>query len=290
MPLVEAPLFESSRAVDAPIAEHGLAFLVSVTSGEKRRTILFDTGSTVGGLVHNLRVLGVDSGEIETIVLSHGHFDHTTGLNGLATQFRPLPPLVVHPDVWLRRRVAIPGREPFELPTTSKEKVRAAGFEVIEQRQPYPLLDGGLLVTGEIERTTEFERGLPVQQAFRDGEWQPDPLLHDDQALVAHLRGKGLIVITGCGHAGLINTVRHARKITGVDRVHAVIGGFHLGTPAFEPIIPPTVEALGEFDPQVVVPTHCTGWRAIHALAAAFPDAFIQNSVGTRYVLESGGG
>jgi len=107
---------------------------------------------------------------------------------------------------------------------------------------------------------------------------------------VARLRDKGLVVITGCGHAGLINTVRHARKITGVDRVHAVIGGFHLGTPIFEPIIPSTVEALGEFDPQVLVPTHCTGWRATHALAAAFPDAFIQNSVGTRYVLESGGG
>ncbi len=290
MPDVEAPLLESGRAADTPVAEHGLAFLVSVTSGEERRTLLFDTGSSVGALVHNLRALGADPAEIETIVLSHGHFDHTTGLNGLAKELDPLPPLLVHPDVWLKRRVAIPGREPFELPTTSKEKVRAAGFEVIEQRQPCSLLDGGLLVTGEIERTTDFERGLPVQQAFRDGEWQPDPLLHDDQALVAHLRDKGLVVITGCGHAGLINTVRHARKITGVDRVHAVIGGFHLGTPAFEPRIPPTVEALGEFDPQVVVPTHCTGWRATHALAAAFPDAFIQNSVGTRYVLESGGG
>jgi 7,8-dihydropterin-6-yl-methyl-4-(beta-D-ribofuranosyl)aminobenzene 5'-phosphate synthase len=290
MPTVEAPLLESGDAADTPVAEHGLAFLVSVTSGERRRTILFDTGSSVGALAHNMRALGADPAEIETIVLSHGHFDHTIGRNGLAQQLDPLPPLVVHPDAWLKRRVAIPGRQPFDLPTTSKEKVRAAGFELIEQRQPCSLLDGGLLVTGEIERTTEFERGLPVQQAFRDGEWQPDPLMHDDQALVAKLGDKGLVVITGCGHAGLINTVRHARKITGVDRVHAVIGGFHLGTPAFEPIIPPTVEALGEFDPQVVVPTHCTGWRATHALAAAFPDAFIQNSVGTRYVFESGGG
>ena len=258
-----------------------------MTSGESRRTALFDTGSSAGGLVHNLRALGVDPAEIETIVLSHGHFDHTIGLNGLAEQFRPLPPLVVHPDVWLRRRVAIPGREPFELPTISQEKVRAAGFQVIEERQPSSLLDGGLLVTGEIERTTEFEHGLPVQQAFRDGEWQPDPLIHDDQALVAHLRGRGLVVITGCGHAGLINTVRHARKLTGVDRVFAVVGGFHLGTPVFEPVIPPTVEALAEFDPHVVAPTHCTGWRATHALAAAFPDAFIPGSVGTRYILQS---
>jgi 7,8-dihydropterin-6-yl-methyl-4-(beta-D-ribofuranosyl)aminobenzene 5'-phosphate synthase len=128
-----------------------------------------------------------------------------------------------------------------------------------------------------------------VHQAFRDGEWQPDPLIADDQALVAHVRDKGLVVITGCSHAGVINTVRYARKLTGVDRVYAVIGGFHLGTPLFEPIIEPTVKALEEFQPQVIVPTHCTGWRAAHALEAAFPEAFVPGSVGTRYVLQSGG-
>jgi len=287
-PVVEAPLLESGRAADAPVAEHGLSFLVSVTSGESRRSLLFDTGSSVGVLVHNLDALGVDPREIETVVLSHGHFDHTMGLNGLVERLQPLPPLLVHPDVWLKRRVAIPGREPWELPTTSQEKVRAAGFEVLENRQPSSLLDGSLLVTGEIERTTEFERGLPVQQALRDGEWQPDPFIHDDQALVADVRGKGLVVITGCCHAGLINTVLHARKLTGIDRVFAVVGGFHLGTAAFEPAIPPTVAALAEFEPQVVAPTHCTGWRAIHALAAAFPDAFIPGSVGTRYIFQSG--
>jgi 7,8-dihydropterin-6-yl-methyl-4-(beta-D-ribofuranosyl)aminobenzene 5'-phosphate synthase len=286
MPDVAAPLLESGRAADVPVAEHGLSFLVSVTSGERHRSVLFDTGSTVGGLVHNLRALGVDPGEIETVVLSHGHFDHTTGLNGLAKRLQPPPSLVVHPEFWLRRRVAIPGREPFELPTTSQERVRAAGFRVIEGRQPSSLLDGGLLVTGEIERTTEFEQGFAFHQAFRDGEWQPDPLISDDQALVAHVRGKGLVVITGCGHAGVVNTVRYARKLTGVDRVCAVIGGFHLATLLFEPIIEPTVAALRELGPAVLAPTHCTGWRATHALAAAFPDAFIQGSVGTRYVLQ----
>lgn len=288
-PVVEAPLLESGQAEDAPVAEHGLSFLVSVTSGERRRTLLFDTGSSVGGLLHNLGALGVDAAEIEAIVLSHGHFDHTTGLNGLVGQLDSLPPVLAHPDVWLRRRVAIPGREPFELPTTSQEKLRAAGFPVIEERRPSSLLEGGLLLTGEVERTTEFERGMPVQQAFREGEWQPDPLMRDDQALVAHLRDRGLVVITGCGHAGLINTVRYAQKLTGIDRLHAVVGGFHLATPVFEPSIPPTVEALRELDPQVVAPTHCTGWRAIHALAAAFPDAFIPGSVGTRYVFQDGG-
>jgi 7,8-dihydropterin-6-yl-methyl-4-(beta-D-ribofuranosyl)aminobenzene 5'-phosphate synthase len=288
MPVVEAPLLESGDAADAPVAEHGLSFLVTVTSGAGRRTLLFDTGSTVGTLVHNLRALGVPPGEIESIVLSHGHFDHTTGLNGLAKALQPLPPLHVHPDFWLRRRVAIPGREPYELPTTSAEKVRAAGFPVVERREPSSLLDGGVLVTGEIERTTDFEQGMLLHQAFRDGEWQPDPLILDDQALVANVSGKGLVVITGCGHAGVINTVRYARKLTGVDRLYAVVGGFHLSTPLFEPSISPTVAALRDLGPEVVAPAHCTGWRATHALAAAFPDAFIPGSVGTRYIFPGG--
>jgi 7,8-dihydropterin-6-yl-methyl-4-(beta-D-ribofuranosyl)aminobenzene 5'-phosphate synthase len=100
-----------------------------------------------------------------------------------------------------------------------------------------------------------------------------------------NVRDKGLVVLTGCAHAGVVNIVRYARKLTGVDRLYAVIGGFHLNGPLFEPIIPDTCDALAELAPEVIVPTHCTGWRAIHALAARFPDAFIQNSVGTRYEL-----
>ena len=287
LPVVGAPLLESGECMDPPVAEHGLSFLISVTSGETRRTLLFDTGSSVDALAHNLRALNVDPTEIEAIVLSHGHFDHTMGLNGLAGKLQPLPPLVVHPDVWLRRRVVIPGRDPWELPTVSEEKIRAAGFPVIEARQPSSLLGGGIVVTGEIERTTEFEHGFPVHEAFRDGEWQADPLLHDDQALVANVRGKGLVVITGCSHAGVINTVRYARKITGVGRVYAVLGGLHLAGPLYEHIIPPTVEALREIAPEVIAPCHCTGWRAVHALADAFPGGFIPSSVGTKYVLEA---
>jgi 7,8-dihydropterin-6-yl-methyl-4-(beta-D-ribofuranosyl)aminobenzene 5'-phosphate synthase len=286
LPRLEAPLLEEGYAADSPFAEHGLSFLVTVFVDEQRHSLLFDTGATVNGLVHNLRALGVNLQEIEAIVLSHGHFDHTTGLNGLVKELQPLLPLLVHPDCWLKRRVAVPGQRPRELPTTSRERVRAAGFEVVEQRQPSLLFDDALLVTGEIERTTEFEQGMAVHQALRDGEWQPDPLIYDDQALVANVRGRGLVVITGCGHAGVVNTVRYAQKLTGVERVYAIIGGFHLATSPLETVIWPTVEALAGFAPEVIVPAHCTGWRATHAIAAAFPDAFVQGSVGTKYVLE----
>ena len=191
-------------------------------------------------------------------------------------------PVLIHPDFWSRRRVAIPSA-PVELPSTSKAALEGAGFEIVEERQPSFLLDGRLLVTGEVDRTTDFEKGHPLFEAYRDGRWQPDPLILDDQALVANVRGKGLVVLTGCGHSGIVNILRYVRKLTGEDRIHAVIGGFHLSGPAFEKIIAPTCDALGEFAPDHLVPCHCTGWRAIHAIAARFPDAFIQNSVGTRF-------
>ena len=192
-------------------------------------------------------------------------------------------PVLIHPEFWTRRRVAFPGREPFELPTTSKSALEGAGFDIVEQRQPSFLLDGSLLVTGEVDRTTEFERGFQGHEAHRHGEWQPDPLILDDQALVAKVRGHGLVVLTGCGHSGIVNILRYVRKLTGEDRLHAVLGGFHLSGPGFEPIIGPTCDALAEFAADYLVPAHCTGWRATHAIAARFPEAFIQNCVGTRF-------
>ena len=179
--------------------------------------------------------------------------------------------------------MALPGRDPIELPSTSRRALEGAGFEIVEQQQPSFLLDGSLLVTGEVERTTEFERGFPVHQSYRQGGWQPDPLILDDQALVASVRGRGLVVLTGCGHSGIVNILRYVRKLTGEERIHAVVGGFHLSGPLFEKIIEPTCEALGDFSADYLVPCHCTGWRAIHALAASFPEAFIQNTVGTRF-------
>jgi 7,8-dihydropterin-6-yl-methyl-4-(beta-D-ribofuranosyl)aminobenzene 5'-phosphate synthase len=286
LPRLEAPLLEEGYAADSPSAQHGLSLLVTVSVAGERRSLLLDTGATIDGLTHNLRALGIDIQQVEMIVLSHGHYDHTTGLNGLAEELSQLPPLLLHPDCWLKRRVAVPGQEPRGLPTTSREKVRAAGFETVEESAPSLLLDGRLLVTGQIERTTEFEQGMLFHQSLRDGEWVADPLILDDQALVVNLRGRGLVVITGCGHAGVVNTVRYAQKLTGIERVHAIIGGFHLATSPLETVVWPTVEALSGFAPQVIAPAHCTGWRATHAVAAALPDAFIPGSVGTRYVLE----
>jgi 7,8-dihydropterin-6-yl-methyl-4-(beta-D-ribofuranosyl)aminobenzene 5'-phosphate synthase len=159
------------------------------------------------------------------------------------------------------------------------------GIEFIEERNPSYVLGGLVLVTGQVHRTTDFETGFPLHYALHDSGWQQDPYIHDDQAVVVHVKHKGLVILTGCGHAGAINTIRQAQELTGVQKVHAVIGGFHLSGGLFEPIIPPTVAALKEMNPELIVPAHCTGWKAVHAIARALPHAFVQNSVGTRFVL-----
>jgi 7,8-dihydropterin-6-yl-methyl-4-(beta-D-ribofuranosyl)aminobenzene 5'-phosphate synthase len=285
-PTVEAPLFVDPHLPDYLIAEHGFSALVSVTKGERRHRVMFDAGLSVGGLSHNLNALQISIADVEAIVMSHGHFDHVGGLNGLIRDGGVSRlPMLLHPDFWLRRRLAIPGQEPFELPAVSQSAMRGAGFEIIEGRTPSLLLDGSVLITGEVDRTTEFEKGFALHQAQRDGGWTPDPLILDDQALIANVRGKGLVVLTGCGHSGIVNIVRHAQRLTGETRIAAVIGGFHLNGPVFAPIIPATVEALKAIAPGLIVAGHCTGFEAVRAISLAMPEAFVVNSVGTRYLI-----
>jgi 7,8-dihydropterin-6-yl-methyl-4-(beta-D-ribofuranosyl)aminobenzene 5'-phosphate synthase len=281
---VPAGVLEGGTTGDALRAEHGFSALVTIAKAGRETRVLFDAGRTPDGLVENMRRLELSPRDIDIVVLSHGHWDHTTGIDGLVRELgRASMPVLIHPEFWTRRRLALPGREPFELPTTSRSALEGAGFQIVEQREPSFLLDGSLLVTGEVDRTTEFERGFPGHEAHVRGAWRPDPLILDDQALVARVRGRGLVVLTGCGHAGIVNILRYVGRLTGEERLHAVVGGFHLSGPAFEPIIAPTCDALSELHPDYLVPAHCTGWRATHALAARFPGAFIQNSVGTRF-------
>jgi 7,8-dihydropterin-6-yl-methyl-4-(beta-D-ribofuranosyl)aminobenzene 5'-phosphate synthase len=155
------------------------------------------------------------------------------------------------------------------------------GFQIVEERQPSFLLDDSTLITGEVDRTTEFETGFKGHEALRGREWTDDPLILDDQALIVRIRDEGLMVLSGCGHAGIVNTVRYAQKLTGEPRIAAIVGGFHLSGPMFESIIEPTVDALGSLTPSLLAPAHCTGWKAVHRLAQRFPDSFVPCAVGT---------
>jgi 7,8-dihydropterin-6-yl-methyl-4-(beta-D-ribofuranosyl)aminobenzene 5'-phosphate synthase len=281
---VEAPVFENPQMPDYLVAEHGYSALVCVTKGARSRQVMFDAGLSAGGLAHNMDVLEVRLPDVEGIVMSHGHFDHVGGLSGLLNRVgeRRLP-MLLHPDFWLRRRVVIPNAEPFEMPVPSRRAFEGAGFQVIEGARPSLLLDGSVLITGEVARKTPFEQGFATHQAMRDGEWTADPLILDDQALIVNVKRRGLVIMTGCGHSGIVNIVRQAIALTGERRVAAVFGGFHLSGPMFEPIIPATVVALREIGVGMIVPAHCTGFVATKAISQALPDAFLQNSIGSRF-------
>jgi 7,8-dihydropterin-6-yl-methyl-4-(beta-D-ribofuranosyl)aminobenzene 5'-phosphate synthase len=287
--IAQAPQFEGGLTHVGLMAEHGFSALVSVRTGSTTTSVLFDTGLSPNAMVVNAERLGLDVSDVTAVVLSHGHFDHAGGLAGMGNrQPRRSLPMLVHPWVWTRRRLALPGGEPQAWPTLSKGALTREGFEVIERRQPSLLLDGCELITGEVDRTTDFEHGMPPSHERWTGSgWEPDPLVIDDQALVVNVRGKGLVVVTGCGHAGAVNIVRHAQRLTEVPRLHALIGGLHLNGPYFAPIIAPTVEALAAMAPDLLVPGHCTGWRAQHSLAAALPDSWVPGSSGSRYRLSA---
>jgi 7,8-dihydropterin-6-yl-methyl-4-(beta-D-ribofuranosyl)aminobenzene 5'-phosphate synthase len=276
----------SGQAPDALIAEHGFSMLVTVHKGATAHRLLFDAGTSPDGVVENMRRLDIDPGSIEAIVCSHGHFDHTTGLDGLIRALgRANMPVLIHPHFWRQRRVLLPGIEPLEIPSVSKRALEDAGFDVVEQAQPSFLLDGSVLITGEVPRVTGYEPGFPPQQAWLGGRWEQDPLVLDDQGLIINVRGKGLVVLTGCGHAGIVNICRYARRLTGDQPLYAAMGGFHLNGPVFEPLIPRVLDDLHAMNPQVLVPAHCTGWRAQHAMSRRFGEAFVPNTVGSRFLL-----
>lgn len=267
-------------------AEHGFSSLVTVVQATRKDSFLFDAGLTRESLLHNMDVLEVRPSDLHAIVLSHGHADHVAGLMGLLSRTgRRRLPLLLHPDAFLRRKIVLPDGREVHLPPPNRQGIEQEGVEVLEERGASMLLGGLALVTGQVARTTEFEKGFPGHLAEINGTWQPDPLIHDDQAVVMNVRDKGLVVLSGCGHAGIINVLRHAKAVTGISRIHAVLGGFHLTGRVFEPLITPTVDALRAIGAKLIVPSHCTGWRATHEIARALPDAFVPNSVGTTFLI-----
>ena len=199
-PWRRSAVMEGAQVPEALVAEHGFSVLVTVTRAGREHRFLFDAGTSPDGVAENMRRLDIDPGSIEAIVCSHGHFDHTTGIDGLIRAVgRANLPVLIHPHFWRRRRVVLPGYEPIELPSTSRRALDEAGFDVIEEQQPSFLFDRSVLITGEVPRTTGYEPGFPPQQAWIGGDWEPDPLVLDDQALIVNVTGRGLVVITGCG-------------------------------------------------------------------------------------------
>ncbi len=287
-------LFQSTDVLQRPLipphampllAEHGLSCLLKVSAGSEEHAVLMDAGISDISLLHNVDVLGVDLSRVEAVVLSHGHFDHFGGLMAFLEKANKGIPLVLHPDAFLQRRINVPGIGPADLPRLDEVSVKDTGVALHKAKEASLLASDLILVSGEVERVTDFEKGFPWAEARIDDQWIVDPF-SDDQGLAVKVKGRGLVIIGGCSHAGIINTVKHLQKVALTSKVHAVLGGFHLTGPLFEPIIAPTIEEMRTIGPDFVVPMHCTGWTAINQFAKEMPEQFLLNSVGTTYVFQ----
>jgi len=267
-----------------PLAEHGFACLLNVQNGSEEHSILFDTGASTTCFFHNTKLMKVDFSKIEAVVLSHGHFDHFGSLLEFLNSANRNTTVVLHPDAFLERRVNIPSMGLLvSMGMLSETGLMKTGVVINKISKASTLAADHVMVTGEVKRVTDFEKGFPWIEAKIGDEWVPDTF-KDDQGIVVKVKGKGLVVLSGCAHAGIINTVKYAQELTGTEKVHAVLGGFHLTGPLFEPIIDPTIQEMKKLAPDIIVPTHCTGWKAINKFAEQMPGNFILNSVGTTYV------
>jgi 7,8-dihydropterin-6-yl-methyl-4-(beta-D-ribofuranosyl)aminobenzene 5'-phosphate synthase len=274
---------ECSSHSQLPFAEHGFSMLVRVFSGAQSYNILFDTGVSPEGIVENAKRMCLDLSDIDYIVLSHGHYDHFGGLEATVKAINKTDlRIIAHERMFKRKGTANPEgviRKHPEFP--AKEHLNAA--KIIITKKPYLIANKTACITGEIPRKTSFEKGFPQNRILVNNKWQPDPDILDERAMVLNLKEKGLIIISGCAHAGIINTIRYAQSITGITNIYAVLGGFHLAGKEYEKRIDLTVNELKRINPQLIIPSHCTGWRAATSIAKKLPDAFIWNSVGNLY-------
>jgi 7,8-dihydropterin-6-yl-methyl-4-(beta-D-ribofuranosyl)aminobenzene 5'-phosphate synthase len=266
-----------------PCAEHGFSMLIRVFREDKASCVLFDTGGSPEVIVENAERMGISLSEVECIVLSHGHYDHFGGLLSAVKAVNKVNlPIIVHEDMFETRGSANSKgtvRKYAEFPAEAE----LSPARIVRTKQPSLTADGMVCVTGEIPRKTSFETGYTPHRIFVDGSWQPDPLIRDERAIAINIKGKGLVVVSGCAHAGIINTISYTQHITRTDKVYAVMGGFHLSGKDFEKRIQPTIEELQRINPKLIVPSHCTGWRAMCAIARTLPEAFVWNSVGNLY-------
>jgi 7,8-dihydropterin-6-yl-methyl-4-(beta-D-ribofuranosyl)aminobenzene 5'-phosphate synthase len=274
-------------------AAHGLSCLITIRKGKEARTLLFDSGPEDRTFEQNVSRLGVDLAPVQAIVLSHGHWDHAGAMLRALQLIRDRNgggevPYYAHPDIF-RTRATKTGNSSMRLmeDVPSIEALSAHGARVINTTEPQLVLDGMAYVSGEIPRVTQFERGLKGQhRRTLDGAgWEPDELLMDERFVAVNVAGKGIVVFTACSHAGVINILGHAQTCFDGEPLHGVVGGLHLSG-SNESIIPQTVEALRGFRLAVIAAGHCTGWRAMTALANAFGDnTLVPLSVGKRFAI-----
>lgn len=248
-------------------AKHGLAYFIKTKTDDGNVTIMMDTGPTPEILLHNVDAMGIKLQNVDVIALSHGHYDHTGGLIEALKQMKKRVPVIAHPSLFGPKLKIMPHLKFIGAPFNSSQVESVGGVPLLASN-PVKIVEG-ITTTGEVPRTTAFEKVR--------GFWTVhhrkfvDDLILDDQSLVIDVEKKGLVVVSGCAHSGIINTIKHAQEITKNNKVHAVLGGFHLAN-ADDKKIQATVDELKKISPKFIGPCHCTGKKAIKNFAKTFGD------------------
>ncbi len=266
-------------------AEHGLSYYAETTVNGKTSACMFDFGLDPVGVLNNIALLGIDVGKANAFSLSHGHWDHFTSAVSILRQnqsrIAPGTPFYVGEEAFARRYKLRPGaKEPADLGQLRKEDIEALGLKVVEVKTPVEIVPGAYF-TGNIARVTAYEKVSDEFQTKRSEMIQHDTY-PGEQAVFFKVKGKGLAVLSGCAHSGIVNAVKQAQKVAGADKVHAIMGGFHLINAKPE-VIQSTVADIKSMKPDYIVPTHCTGFEAIVAFSREMPNEFVLNTAGTQY-------
>jgi 7,8-dihydropterin-6-yl-methyl-4-(beta-D-ribofuranosyl)aminobenzene 5'-phosphate synthase len=273
---------EDSVLYESPfLGQHGLSLFLEARCGSNTRNIIVDVAQNPEALLENMKLLGIQPESIDTIVITHCHYDHTQGLvRILDTIHKNDVPVVVHPDLFRLNFVEEPYLRHVGVMTgDTREKIVSAGGRLFESRQPLQIMTG-LFTSGEIERKTDFEEVGIALKTIEGGNIIEDTM-PDDLALIARIREKGTVILTGCSHAGVVNICHQCKKMTDQQPIEAVIGGFHLVEASTERIIK-TVKALQQLKIGSVLAGHCTGFRAQSELFKVFGERFTPLCTGMR--------
>ncbi|TFG12382.1 MBL fold metallo-hydrolase [Candidatus Thorarchaeota archaeon] len=268
------------------VAGHGFSALMEISKDERRYEIVYDTGPSDIVLSNNVGALGIDVHGVDSAVLSHGHWDHFGGLLWLLERVKTQGlPVYIHPRMFLPKSVHtqedgnVRIRELDSIP--SRDEILEHGGTLMDSSKAKTIHNDLLLISGEVPRRTPYETGFPGHHALVNGKWEDDHSLIEDQFVAAKTKN-GLVIVTGCSHAGIVNMVTYAMELTGDDKVAGIIGGFHLARKK-ESTIESTVHELKEVQPTLVAATHCTGWKAQQSIKSALGTAAVYSSVGDQY-------
>jgi len=276
---------EDSVLYESPyLGQHGVSFLLEGVNGENTKRILVDVGQNSKALLYNMQTMSFSPEVIDTIVLTHCHYDHTQGVTRLLQEIGKKDiQVIAHPSIFRPHFITEPHhRHVGIMQGDSKTDIEKAGGNLSLTAEPF-MITPGIITTGEVERNTEFE-GSSIGLKTEENGMVIDDLMLDDISVVANVKDKGLVIITGCSHAGIVNITKQAMGVAGYDKIEGIIGGLHL-IEASDAVIMRTVEELARLNIAWISTGHCTGFKAQMELHHAFGERFSPLHTGMQFEL-----